>query len=103
MCLNNVAWYLICLLIHYTINNMLIGFLSYIADKEREKIQGRVKEGLINAKAKGVKLGRPERTTPKDFKKYYTKWDAGEITGVEFAKLLNTSRTTLYRHIRDYK
>ncbi len=44
----------------YTINNMLIGFLSYIADKEREKIQSRVKEGLVNAKAKGVKLGRPE-------------------------------------------
>ena len=87
----------------YTINNMLISFLSYIADKEREKIQGRVKEGLVNAKAKGVKLGRPERKTPKDFEKYYTKWEAGEITGVEFAKLLNMSRATLYRHIKDYK
>lgn len=39
--------------LNYTINNMLIGFLSYIADKEREKIQSRVIEGLRNAKSKG--------------------------------------------------
>jgi len=87
----------------YTINNMLIGFLSYIADKEREKIQGRVKEGLINAKAKGVKLGRPERTLPKEFEKYYAKWRAGGITAIEFSKLLNISRATLYRYIKDYE
>ena len=87
----------------YTINNMLINFLSYIADKEREKIQGRVIEGLKNAKAKGVKLGRPDRTLPKDFKKYYSKWKDKEITGVEFAKLLNISRATLYRYIKEYE
>lgn len=87
----------------YTINNMLIGFLSYIADKEREKIQGRVKEGLKNAKEKGVKIGRPERTLPGNFDKYYKKWRAGDITGIEFSKLLNVSRSTLYRHIKEYK
>jgi DNA invertase Pin-like site-specific DNA recombinase len=87
----------------YTINNMLISFLSYIADKEREKIQGRVKEGLKNAKDKGIKLGRPERTLPDNFKKYYTKWKAGEITAVEFSKLLNVSRATLYRYIKEYE
>jgi len=43
----------------YTINDMLINFLSYIADKERERIQGRVIEGLKNAKDRGIKLGRP--------------------------------------------
>ena len=82
---------------------MLIGFLSYIADKEREKIQSRVREGLKNAQAKGVKLGRPERVLPKDFKKYYSKWKAKEITAVEFSKLLNVSRMTLYRYINDYE
>ena len=87
----------------YTINNMLIGFLSYIADKEREKIQSRVIEGLRNAKSKGVKLGRPGRTLPKDFKKYYSKWKESDITGVEFSKLLNISRATLYRHIKEYE
>lgn len=87
----------------YTINNMLIGFLSYIADKEREKIQCRVKEGLVNAKAKGIKLGRPERTLPKEFEKYYKKWKAGDITAVEFSKLLGVSRATLYRYIKEFE
>ena len=87
----------------YTINNMLIGFLSYIADKEREKIQGRVIEGLKIAKEKGVKLGRPGRILPKDFERYYTKWKEGEVTGVEFAKLLGVSRATLYRNIKEYE
>lgn len=87
----------------YTINNMLIGFLSYMADKERDQIQSRVKEGLVNAKANGVKLGRPERTLPKDFEKYYKKWKDNDITGVEFSKLLNISRATLYRNIKEFE
>ena len=87
----------------YTINNMLINFLSYIADKEREKIQCRVIEGLKNAKDKGIKLGRPTRSLPKEFNKYYSKWKNKEVTGVEFAKLLNISRATLYRHIKEYE
>ncbi|MBU3171763.1 recombinase family protein [Clostridium estertheticum] len=89
--------------LNYTINNMLINFLSYIADKEREKIQGRVIEGLKNAKAKGIKLGRPNRRLPEDFNKYYSKWKDKEITGVEFAKLLSISKATLYRYIKEYE
>jgi DNA invertase Pin-like site-specific DNA recombinase len=87
----------------YTINNMLIGFLSYIADKEREKIQSRVIEGLKIAKDKGVKLGRPTRELPKDFEKYYPKYKSNEITGIEFARLLEVSRATLYRNIKEYE
>ncbi|WLC86591.1 recombinase family protein [Clostridium estertheticum] len=87
----------------YTMNNMLINFLSYIADKEREKIQGRVIEGLKNAKAKGIKLGRPNRILPEDFKKYYSKWKEKKVTGVEFAKLLSISKATLYRYIKEYE
>ncbi len=82
---------------------MLINFLSYIADKEQEKIQCRVIEGLKNAKNKGAKLGRPTRSRPKEFNKYYSKWKNKEVTGVEFAKLLNISKATLYRHIKEYE
>lgn len=81
------------------LNNLMIELLSYIAQKEREKIQSRVKEGLNNAKSKGIKLGRPERKLPKDFEKYYKKWEASEITAVEFSKLMGISRATLYRYI----
>lgn len=85
------------------LNNLVVELLSYIAQKEREKIQARVKEGLQQAKIKGIKLGRPERKLPKDFEKYYKKWNNKEITAVEFAKLLGISRATLYRYIQFYE
>ena len=87
----------------YTINNMLIGFLSYIADKEREKIQSRIKEGLQVAKSNNVRLGRPQATLPQDFEKYYTKWKKGNITAIEFSKIIGVSRATLYRYIKQYE
>jgi len=45
----------------------------------------------------------PKSALPKDFKKYYLKWKASEITSIEFTKLLNIGRTTLYSYIKEYK
>ena len=40
---------------------------------------------------------------PKNFEKYYQQYKTGDITGVEFAKLLQVSRATLYRNIKEYE
>lgn len=85
------------------INNILIEVMGAIAEEERNKIHLRQAEGIAAAKEKGVKFGRPERSLPKDFEKYYKKWKADEITAVEFSKLLGVSRATLYRHIKEYE
>jgi DNA invertase Pin-like site-specific DNA recombinase len=85
------------------LNSLVIELLSYIAQKEREKIQERVKEGLSRAKSEGVKLGRPRIELPKDFLKYYNMWNEKKINGVEFANLLKVSRATLYRYINLYE
>lgn len=85
------------------LNSLVIELLSYIAQKEREKIQERVKEGLSRAKSEGVKLGRPGKELPKDFIKYYNMWNEKKINGVEFANLLKVSRATLYRYINLYE
>jgi transcriptional regulator of acetoin/glycerol metabolism len=42
-------------------------------------------------------------TLPENFKKYYEKWKAEDITAVEFAKLLGIGRTTLYRYIKHHE
>lgn len=82
----------------------MLTILGAVAEMERELIVERVKEGIEKAKTHGTKsgnpIGRPERTLPKDFKKYYKKWQAGECTAVEFAKLLGVSRASLYRYIK---
>jgi len=70
---------------------------------ERELIVERIREGIVKAKKYGTKtgrpIGRPERTLPKDFTKYYRRWKRNKITGKEFAKLIEVSRSTLYRLI----
>lgn len=85
----------------------MLTILGAVAEMEREIIVERVKEGIQKAKRYGTKsgkaIGRPERTLPKDFEKYYRKWKDKEITGVEFAKLLEVSRATLYRYIKQYE
>lgn len=85
----------------------LITVLGAVAEMEREQIVEKVKEGIEKAKVYGTRsgnpIGRPGVELPKDFKKYYQKWEAKEITGVEFAKLLEVSRATLYRYIELYK
>ena len=85
----------------------MLTILGAVGEMEREIIVDRVNEGIQKAKIYGTKsgkaIGRPERTLPKDFKKYYAKWKASEITAVEFAKLLNVCRMTLYRYIKEYE
>jgi DNA invertase Pin-like site-specific DNA recombinase len=90
-------------LLYQVIQDIIINIMGYVAQKEREKIQSRVIEGLNVAKEKGVRLGRPERTFPDNFKKYYEKWKAEEITAVEFSKLMGMGRTTLYRYINQWE
>lgn len=85
------------------LTNLMLELLSYVAQKELEKNHIRSQEGIANAKAKGVKFGRPAAILPKEFEKYYNKYKSDEITGVEFSKLLSVSRTTLYRYIDMYE
>jgi DNA invertase Pin-like site-specific DNA recombinase len=85
----------------------LLTILGAVAEMEREITISRIKEGMEKAKKYGTKsgiaIGRPIRKLPKDFKKYYTKWKKKEIKAVEFARLINVSRATLYRYINDYE
>jgi len=73
---------------------------------ERELTVERVREGIRKAQLYGTRsgrpIGRPARKIPANFKKYYEMWKSDEITGVEFARLLDVSRPTLYRYIREF-
>jgi len=91
-------------------NNMfkfMLTILGAVAEMERELTVERVREGIRKAKLYGTRsgnpIGRPVRIIPPSFKKYYAMWKDKEITGVEFAKLLEVSRPTLYRYIREYE
>ena len=48
-----------------TMGKTLVGFFALVAQMERDFITARVKDGMLNAKAKGKKIGRPKMSNAK--------------------------------------
>lgn len=69
---------------------------------ELAMIRARVKSGMANAKAKGVKVGRPQLTAdniPAIFYRHYPAFQSGQLNLSEFARVCDLSRTTIYKYI----
>ena len=72
------------------------------SEMERDIISQRVRSGMKNAFAKGKQIGRPKTTVytlPDKFWKYYKLYENGEITVSECARLMDCSRTTIYKYM----
>jgi DNA invertase Pin-like site-specific DNA recombinase len=92
------------------IANLVLEVLSYVAQKERENINQRQKEGIALAKAQGKHLGRPklDLTTLNKvqkglLKENYQKWSKKEISGVEFMTMLDLKKNSFYKIIKEYE
>ena len=80
----------------------MIMMWGVFAEMERDIISSRIKSGMENAKAKGSKIGRPERTIdnlPVNFLKYYPMLQNGSINISELARLSGLGRTSIYRYL----
>ncbi len=90
-----------------TMYKFLLTILGAVAEMERELIVERVREGITKAQTHGTRsgkpIGRPLRTFPARWQKYYDQWKAHEITAAEFVRLVGMSRTTLYRYIHEWE
>ena len=88
------------------INPMTKGMLmmwAVFAEMERDIISERVRSGMRNAAAKGKQIGRPVLdvdSLPRDFWKAWKLYKRGDLTVSDMAKMLNVSRTTVYKYIR---
>lgn len=89
-----------------TIDPMSQAFLqmsAVFAELELSMIRARVKSGMENAKAKGAKIGRPQRTKddiPPIFYRHYPAYMAGGLNIAEFARVCDLSRTTIYKYLK---
>jgi DNA invertase Pin-like site-specific DNA recombinase len=80
------------------IADIVLQLLSYVAQRERENIRQRQKEGIAIAKAQGKYKGRSKKEINKDlFEETKRSWKRGEITKVQFAEIMGVSRSTLYK------
>ena len=80
----------------------MLKMMGVFSELERNMISQRVKSGLQNAKAKGVKIGRPvttENQIPSSFYKHYPKYKLGEINKAEFARLCSLLYPTIFKYI----
>ena len=69
-------------------------------------IRERVKSEMANAKAKGIRIGRPQLTTediPPIFYRHYPAFVSGALNITELARVCGMSRTRVYRYIKILK
>ena len=82
--------------------NAFIQMSGVFAELELRIIRERVRSGVQNAKAKGVKLGRPQTTAeqiPQIFYRHYPSYKSGSLNLSEFARVCGLSRTTVYKYV----
>lgn len=73
------------------------------SELELQMIRARVKSGMQNAKAKGVKVGRKPTTKediPSVFYKHYPAYAAKKMNVSELARVCKLSRPTVYKYLK---
>lgn len=73
-----------------------------VEEKRREKAL-RQAEGILAAKARGIKFGRPKKPLPKSFGKVYKLYRSGELTAMEAASVLGLNRSTFQDMVKRYE
>lgn len=81
---------------------LLFTIFAGISQFERDLISQRTKEGLVSARARGRKGGRPFKDE-KDVALALKMYDSKEYSTAEIAKATGVSRTSLYRYIKNRK
>ena len=75
-----------------------------LAEFERTCLLQRQREGIAEAKKRGVYKGRqPIKVDESKFKSVYTRWKAGEITARQAQRELDLKADTFYRRVKAYE
>jgi len=81
-----------------SVRRLMIGILTWVAEREREMLVQRTKDGMARAKASGKAIGRPHKKLDKD---YLIKLLSANTPRSKIAKALGVSKATLYKELRE--
>ncbi len=84
------------------ISDLVLQILSYVAQTEREFIRQRQAEGIVSAKARGVKFGREKLDLPDDFETAKEKFVNSELTVCKAAEFCGMNYVTFYNYVKNY-
>lgn len=81
---------------------LMFHVLSAIGEFERELINERVKEGIVNAKEKGVQFGRKNKLTPEQLTEFRLEFEnpPDGVSKADIAKKWGLSRASGYRLLK---
>ncbi len=85
------------------IADLVLQILSFVAENERENIKKRQEQGILAAKKRGVRFGRPKKQVPEDFENVIKLWEDRNIKIHEILEKYNISEATFYRRLREYR
>ena len=80
-----------------SIRKLMIGILTWAAERERELLVQRTKDGMERAKAAGKGIGRPQKTIDKDQLIILL---ANNQPKTRIARTLGVSKATLYKNLK---
>ena len=83
------------------IADLVLQVLSYVAQVERENIHQRQKEGITEAKKRGVKFGRPPLAMSKEFNDLVRLWKKGRISMRKASDELGVNHKTFAKWVKD--
>ncbi len=81
------------------ISDIVLQLLSYVAQKERENIIIRQREGIAAAKRRGVRFGRPAKIIPVNFNETAMDYRSGRITMEEALRQTGLKKSTFYKNL----
>lgn len=82
---------------------LMLSVLGAVAEFETDLRAERQKEGIANAKAKGVRLGRPTKFSLEKVEEALALKEAQKLTNEQLAKEYNIKPRTLQDYIKRYK
>lgn len=74
-----------------------------LAEFERGLIRERTQAGLAAARARGRAGGRKPKLDEKDMKEIWALWWGKDISVADIARRYGVSRTTLYKHLNEFR
>ena len=92
--------------------DLVLQILAYVAQKERESIRERQRQGiaamqLVDGKKvssrTGMPIGRPAMSFPSEWETTYTEWRSGKITAKTAMQQLDLKRTTFYKLVKQWE
>ncbi len=85
------------------ITDIVLKLLGYVAERERDNIKTRQREGIDSAHARGVKFGRPQTEIPKDFIRAFELYKQGLIKVKDVMSMCKIAKSTFYKYAESIK